>query len=96
MFIISLDYIAPLEQMDKHFPEHKEFLDSNYKRNIFLVSGRKVPRTGGIIVALGESKEEIQKIIQNDPYHKLELAKYTITEFVGSNFHPDLARLLNQ
>lgn len=57
MFIINLNYIVPLEKIDAHMTEHVKFLQKYYKLNKFVASGRKVPRTGGIILALARSKE---------------------------------------
>ena len=94
MFIISIHYTAPLAEMDKHIPDHVKFLDHYYEKNIFMASGRKVPRTGGVILAVAESIGEIEKIILDDPFHKLEMAEYTITEFTPSKFHPGLEGIL--
>jgi uncharacterized protein YciI len=94
MFIINLNYIVPLEELDKHMAAHVKFLREYYKRNVFVASGRKVPRTGGIILALASSKEEVEKIIHEDPFHKLKLAEFSITEFLTSQYHPELKDLL--
>ena len=69
MFIINLNYIVPLDELDKHMGAHVKFLREYYKKNVFVASGRKVPRTGGIILALASSKEEVEKIIREDPFH---------------------------
>jgi uncharacterized protein YciI len=94
MFIINLNYIVPLDTLDEHMTDHVKFLRKYYKQNIFLASGRKVPRTGGIILALAKSKEEIQKIIEEDPFHLHKLAEFTITEFLTSQYHPELKKIL--
>ena len=95
MFIIDLHYIVPLEELDEHQAAHAEYLEKYYKQNIFVASGRKVPRTGGIILALAESVEEIEKIIIEDPFHKHQLAKFKITQFLTSKYSPDLKDLPN-
>ena len=94
MFIISLNYIVPLEQLDAHMTEHVKFLHKYYKQNVFVASGRKVPRTGGIILALAKSKEEVDRIISEDPFYIHKLAEFTVTEFLTSQHHPDLKKLL--
>src|SRR5690606_37548546 len=58
MFIIDLNYVVPLDQLDAHMAEHVKFLRKYYKMDVFVASGRKVPRTGGIILALAKSKED--------------------------------------
>jgi len=96
MFIINLHYIVPLEELDKHMHAHVQFLQKYYKQNIFIASGRKVPRTGGIILALGDSKEQIEELIREDPFYTHKLAEFSITEFLTSQYHPDLKKLLHK
>lgn len=81
MFIISLTYIKPLEEVDTLLEEHVAYLKEQYSLGNFLASGRKVPRTGGIILARGASREEIEAIITLDPFHRHGAAEYEITEF---------------
>jgi uncharacterized protein YciI len=94
MFIINLNYVVPLEQLDAHMTDHVKFLRHYYKKNVFVASGRKVPRTGGIILALAKSKEEVEQIISEDPFYIHKLAEFTITEFLTSQYHPELKKLL--
>ena len=96
MFIIDLNYIVPLEQLDKHMTDHVKFLHKYYKQNAFVASGRKVPRTGGIILALANSKEEVEEIISEDPFAIHKLAEFRVTEFQTSQSHPDLKHLLSK
>ena len=94
MFIIDLHYIVPLEQLDKHMTEHVKYLQKYYKQNVFVASGRKVPRTGGIILALAPSREVVDEIIKEDPFYMHKLAEFSVTEFLTSQSHPDLKKLL--
>lgn len=94
MFIVNLNYVVPLEQLDAHMTDHVKYLRKYYKQNVFVASGRKVPRTGGIILALAKSKEEIEKIMKEDPFYTHKLAEFTITEFLTSQYHPDLKKFL--
>lgn len=95
MFIINLNYIVPLEELDTHMAAHVKYLKKYYNKNVFVASGRKVPRTGGIILALAGSKEEVEQIISEDPFYQHKLAELTITEFLTSQYHPDLKNLLS-
>ena len=51
MFIVSLNYLSSLDQVDSLLEEHIEFLKMQYEKKIFIASGRKIPRTGGVILA---------------------------------------------
>ena len=81
MFIISLTYIVPLEQIDAHLAPHRAFLAEHYERGVFLMSGRKVPRDGGIIIAQGISRDEVDALIRQDPFHQAGVARYDVIEF---------------
>lgn len=94
MFIINLHYIAPLDELDAHMAAHVKYLKKYYKADVFIMSGRKVPRIGGIIIAQADSKEILEKIIADDPFYKLKLAEFTITEFLTSQSHPQLKDLI--
>jgi uncharacterized protein YciI len=83
MFIINLHYIVPLEELDAHMAAHVKYLKKYYAADVFLMSGRKVPRTGGVIIAQADSKEILEKIIAEDPFFQHKLAEFTITEFFG-------------
>lgn len=94
MFIIDLHYIAPLEKIDSLMKDHMVFIRECYAAGLFLASGRKVPRTGGIIIAIGDSKEAVEALMRQDPFVQEGLAKFTITEFQASQSHPALKKLL--
>ena len=95
MFIISLSYQKSLEEVDKHLSAHVEFLKTYYEKGIFIASGRKVPRDGGVIMALSPSRADIEAVITHDPFYIHGVATYEITEFVPSMTSSKLAFLAN-
>ncbi|PKF74322.1 YciI family protein [Chryseobacterium sp. PMSZPI] len=84
MFIISLTYKTPLESVEIHIPEHNNFLQKYYDSGHFITSGRKEPRTGGIIISNAQSKDEAEQIIKEDPFYIHHIADYEIIEFIPS------------
>jgi uncharacterized protein YciI len=90
MFVIELIYKVPLAQIDRHMAAHVKFLKKYYASGHFLVSGRKIPRDGGIILAVGASLEQIQTIVQEDPFHARGLADFRIIEFRASQRAGDI------
>ena len=94
MFIINLTYKTELEKVDQFLSEHIEFLNKQYELGHFLASGRKIPRTGGIILSNVASKEILEKIIEKDPFKKNELADYEFTEFIPSKTCEELKFLI--
>src|SRR3954462_14894710 len=51
MFVLLLTYVRPLEDVDALMRDHMAWLEQQYAAGRFIVSGRRVPRTGGVIVA---------------------------------------------
>lgn len=96
MFIINLSYKVSLDTVDQHLQDHVSYLDHNYAAGYFLASGRKEPRTGGVILAKATSLEEVKAIIAKDPFHQHEIADYEITEFVASRAGDGLDALINK
>ena len=94
MFIISLTYKADLEEIDKELDNHIAYLNEQYEKGNFLASGRKVPRTGGIILSRVDDKVELERIINQDPFKINDLADYELTEFVPSKTCSELDFLM--
>jgi uncharacterized protein YciI len=90
MFVIELTYKASLAQIDASMAAHVIFLKKYYAAGNFLISGRKIPRDGGIIVAVGQSREQIEVIIREDPFYKRGLADFRIIEFRASQRADDI------
>lgn len=84
LYVAVLTYVRPLEEIDAHIPEHVEWLKLGYRDGVFLASGRRVPRTGGIILAKGASLKEIEERMRQDPFQKLGLATVEILPFEPS------------
>lgn len=84
MFIISLTYKRPLEEVDMYLAAHVEYLKKEYARGSFFASGRKVPRTGGIIFSAMKNMDELKSILELDPFYSEGVADFEITEFVPS------------
>ena len=90
MFILLLTYVKPLSEIDRLIPPHVEYLKKNYDAGKFLFSGRRVPRTGGVIIARADSRAEVEAIITEDPFLIEGVAEYEIVEFVPSMTAPEL------
>jgi uncharacterized protein YciI len=84
MFVVLLRYIRPLEEVDALMREHVAWLNEHYAAGRFVVSGRRVPRTGGVIVARGDDRAEIERIVASDPFVSGGVATCEIVQFRAS------------
>jgi uncharacterized protein YciI len=90
MFVVELSYKAPLAQIDAAMAAHVRFLKKYYASGNFVVSGRKIPRDGGIILAVGDSREAIAAIMAEDPFCARGLAEFRIIQFRASQVADDV------
>jgi uncharacterized protein YciI len=81
MFVIVSKYLKPVEQVDENYPQHAAWLQSYYDSGMLLGSGRRIPAVGGVILARGESREEILDWLAEDPFVKAGCAEYEVYEF---------------
>jgi len=94
MFVIELSYTAPLSEIDAAMKEHVAFLEQGYAAGVFLISGRKIPRDGGIILALGPDRAQLEALMRHDPFVARGLASVRVIEFRASQRADDIdARL---
>ncbi len=94
MFIVLLEYQRPLEEVDTHLAEHVEFLEYHYRDGTFLASGRRVPRTGGFILARATSRHALKAKLAHDPFNTHKIAKYSIFEVAPSKTAHGLESLM--
>jgi uncharacterized protein YciI len=95
LFVVILEYIVPIENIDSYRAEHLLFLDKYYQTGLLIMSGRQVPLKGGVIIAKAPSKEELQHILNEDPFAIHNLANYHIYEFTPTKYKEGLCSLLS-
>lgn len=93
MIIIELTYIKPISDVEQFLEPHIQFLDKYYDQGIFIASGRKVPRDGGVILAMTD-KAHAAEIIKEDPFYQQKIAEYRLVEFVPSKYDERLGAVL--
>jgi len=95
MYLVLVNYVKPLAVIDELLPAHREFLEANYRAGLFLVSGPREPRTGGIILARAGNREELARVLDQDPFTLAGAATYEIIEFKATRAGKALAILLD-
>src|SRR5689334_18899662 len=95
MFIVELIYKVPLARIDAHMAAHVRFLKKYYDGGHFVVSGRKIPRDGGIIVAVADSREQMEAIVREDPFVVRGLADFRLIEFRASQRADDIQKRID-
>lgn len=81
LFVAVLTYLRPLEEMDAAGHDHVAWLQRGYDEGRLLASGRRVPRTGGVIIARGNDVSEVEAHLRTDPFQQRGLASAEIYPF---------------
>ncbi|MBF9073763.1 YciI family protein [Streptacidiphilus fuscans] len=91
MFVVTLSYTVPMEQVDAHLEDHRAWLDQQYAKGALLASGAKVPRTGGILLVVGLDRAAVDALLAEDPFAKAGVAEYDVVEFTATKTAEALA-----
>jgi uncharacterized protein YciI len=84
VFVLLLTYTKPLAEVDALMREHVAWLNEHYDSGRFLVSGRQIPRTGGVILSRGDDRDEIEAIAAADPFVAGGVATCEVVQFRAS------------
>lgn len=91
--LVLLHYVAPLEAIDAALADHVAWLTAAYDRGVVLASGRRVPRTGGVILFRGD-RATVEAAVAGDPFVARGLAEAELVPFTAGMAAPALAELL--
>jgi Uncharacterized protein conserved in bacteria len=92
-FIVSLRYTAPIEQVDELLPDHVAWLRANHATGRLLGWGRKVPRKGGILLAVCEDRAEAEALAAADPFVTGGVAEFEVIEWAAGFLDDSIAGL---
>ena len=84
MFIVTLTYVVDLAVIDASIREHGAWLDQQYDDGVFIASGRREPRTGGVILVANTTLPDLEDRLAGDPFSRRGFAEYSITQFTPS------------
>jgi len=95
MYLVNIDFIDIEQITDELTEQHRAYLAKEYEKGTLAFGGRKVPRTGGILISNHSSLRALESLIKQDPFVTSGVVDYTITEFepvmASQDFHHVLA-----
>lgn len=89
-YVILVEYTAPLAEIDAALASHRAWVDQGFADGIFLLSGPRVPREGGAILAHGEARAALEARVAEDPFRKAGVARHQIVEIAPRGLDPRL------
>ena len=86
MFVLISRFQRPLDEVNHFLAPHSAWVQRHYESGRFLVSGRREPPIGGIIVARASSEQELREVLTTDPLQQMGLAEYEVFAFEATDF----------
>jgi uncharacterized protein YciI len=81
LFVLLARYTRPAEEVDRMLDGHRAWITRNQEAGRILMTAREVPLVGGLILAIGESVEDMLAMIAEDPFHASGAAEYEVRRF---------------
>jgi len=95
LHVLRLRYLGSEEAAGPHVPAHVAYLERHHRAGTFVLSGQTVPSEhGGVIIACGVDRPEIEKIAATDPFVCAGVAEYEIMTVDAGRVDPALAGLV--
>ena len=85
MFVVIIEYIKPLAEVDAARPPHLEWIKKYCDDGTFLFTGRQPGGAGGMVIANASSRAALDAILKEDGYIKAGVAKHNVIEFEARN-----------
>ena len=93
--VVELSYTVDPQQITDLRPAHLEWLRTARDDGRLLLSGRKVPVTGGMLIVKG-SEDEVRAWCETDPFFTEGVAEYRYFGFAPSMISDALLDLSTQ
>ena len=94
MYVVSLTYKVAQEVVDQHLDAHVDWLKDAFDEGIFIAAGRKVPRTGGVLLSKAD-RPTLDESLAKDPFNVHGVADFDVMEFSANRTAPGFENLLD-
>lgn len=74
--VVTLTYLRPLEEIERHLDAHKVWLIDNVKQGKLILAGPKEDRTGGLLLATCADRKQLDAMMAQDPFIDSGVACY--------------------
>jgi uncharacterized protein YciI len=95
MYVVSLTYKVAQDIVDYHLEAHVAWLQDAFDQGVFLAAGRKVPRTGGLLLSKAD-RETLDASLGKDPFYINGVAEFEVMEFAANRVAPGFENLLDE
>jgi len=96
MFVILLKFSTHKAKAGQFMERHNAWLRDGFEKGVFLLSGSIQPKAGGAVLAHNATPEQIQAILNEDPFVSEGVVTAEIVEISASKSIPDLEFLISR
>ena len=82
MYLVDMTFTDMAKITPELTEKHKQYLEKEYQLDKLMFGGRKVPRTGGILISQHASEHDLEAVLNADPFVKSGAVSYSVTEFI--------------
>jgi uncharacterized protein YciI len=86
VFVALSTYTTSVEEVLPLAAAHGEWVTEGYTSGRILVSGRRVPLNGGLLVVRGKDVAEVEQWVSGDPFVQEAVVEYRVYEFDATDF----------
>lgn len=94
MFVVLLKFSANKAKAGQFMDGHNSWLKNGFDKGTFLLAGTIQPKLGGAILAHNTTLEQIQAIVNEDPFVAEDVVTAETIEITPSKVTPKLNFLL--
>jgi len=81
LYAVTLTYLKPVDEVNLHLSTHQAWLAEHARAGRILTAGPLEPRTGGMLIAHCASRDELDRLLEQDSFHVHGLAAYEVRAF---------------
>jgi len=96
MFVILLKFSTHRAKAGQFVERHNSWLRDGFEKGVFLLSGSIQPKAGGAVLAHSVTPEQIQAIVNEDPFVAEDVVAAEIVEISASKSIPELEFLISR
>lgn len=96
MFVILLKFSTNKAKAGQFMERHNAWLRDGFEKGIFVLSGSIQPKAGGAVLAHNATPEQIQTIVNDDPFVSEDVVTAEIVEISPSKSAPALDFLISR
>lgn len=94
MFLVLLRFSGAKSRAGELMAAHKEWIERGFDEGVFVLVGSLRPELGGVVVAHGTTRAELESRVLSDPFVVHDVVEAELLEVSASRADPRLSFLL--